>query len=133
MNAETAAPSSVDITDYVAVIRRHWKLVVACGLVMMVLALAYSFTKPTVYVSRSQIALLGRGGVVGAEVVLEESQQRGPVVAGRRLCVCVGEAGPVEPPVVPPQPEKVEHDAGQQRRIEDEWWSLNMVTLPVSL
>ena len=57
MNAETASPSSVDITDYVAVIRRHWKLVVACGLGLMVLALLYSFTRPTVYVSRAQIAL----------------------------------------------------------------------------
>ena len=57
MNAEAASPSSVDITDYVAVIRRHWKLVVACGLGLMVLSLAYSFTRPTVYVSRAQIAL----------------------------------------------------------------------------
>ena len=31
VNAEAATPSSVDITDYVAVIRRHWKLVAACG------------------------------------------------------------------------------------------------------
>ena len=57
MNAETGTPSSVDITDYVAVIRRHWKLVVACGLGLMVLAQLYSFTRPTVYVSRAQIAL----------------------------------------------------------------------------
>ena len=57
VNAEAATPSSVDITDYVAVIRRHWKLVVACGLGLMVLALAYSLTRPTVYVSRAQIAL----------------------------------------------------------------------------
>ena len=57
VNAEAASPSSVDITDYVAVIRRHWKLVVACGLGLMVLAVLYSFTRPTVYVSRAQIAL----------------------------------------------------------------------------
>jgi capsular exopolysaccharide synthesis family protein len=57
VNAETAPPSSVDITDYVAVVRRHWKLVAACGVGLMVLALAYSFTRPTVYVSKAQIAL----------------------------------------------------------------------------
>jgi capsular exopolysaccharide synthesis family protein len=57
VNAEAVSPASVDITDYVAVIRRHWKLVAACGAALLVLSLVYSLTRPTVYVSRAQIAL----------------------------------------------------------------------------
>jgi capsular exopolysaccharide synthesis family protein len=57
LNAEAVSPTSVDITDYVAVVRRHWKLVVACGVGLLVLAIAYTLTKPTVYVSRAEVAL----------------------------------------------------------------------------
>jgi capsular exopolysaccharide synthesis family protein len=57
LNAEAVSPTSVDITDYVDVVRRHWKLVIACGVGLMVLAVAYTLTRPTVYVSRAEVAL----------------------------------------------------------------------------
>jgi capsular exopolysaccharide synthesis family protein len=57
LNAEPVSPTSVDITDYVDVVRRHWKLVVACGVGLLVLSLAYTLTRPTVYVSRAEVAL----------------------------------------------------------------------------
>lgn len=89
--------AELNISHYIQLLRRRWLLVLICGIVGVVLVLAWSFITPKVYTTRVELAIVRTGTLVNFDPKFRTVSDNDPNAQGldqvsrRRSLVSIGD------------------------------------------